>query len=311
MENNTNKKSKNFILVLIFVILSLATVSKVYNKYLDKSKKAFSSQTIDKEFEFKLSEINNDLEIKSLNGKVKLEGYEGEDILLKASYISKEKGYEVDFYRDNSNNFILDYDTNKFKSVSVDVLVPEGFFKNVEISSFNSSSNIDNLSANKLILTNMNGDIRITNLNAKQLVTENMNGEITLKDLNLKDVEVNNINGEITLDNFDVKNVKINNLNSSVSISTMGMLKSFDSYKWQVDNQNGEINVEIVEPNNINYNLYAETTNGEVTINKDNSNLTYSENTGKKVSAKTYNPRKSDKSLNLSLKTTNSTIVLN
>ncbi len=292
MENNTNKKSKNFILVLIFVILSLATVSKVYNKYLDKSKKAFSSQTIDKEFEFKLSEINNDLEIKSLNGKVKLEGYEGEDILLKASYISKEKGYEVDFYRDNSNNFILDYDTNKFKSVSVDVLVPEGFFKNVEISSFNSSSNIDNLSANKLILTNMNGDIRITNLNAKQLVTENMNGEITL-------------------DNFDVKNVKINNLNSSVSISTMGMLKSFDSYKWQVDNQNGEINVEIVEPNNINYNLYAETTNGEVTINKDNSNLTYSENTGKKVSAKTYNPRKSDKSLNLSLKTTNSTIVLN
>lgn len=157
----------------------------------------------------------------------------------------------------------------------------------------------------------MNGDIRITNLNTKQLFTENMNGEITLKDLNLKDVEVNNINGEITLDNFDVKNVKINNLNSSVSISTIGMLKSFDSYKWQVDNQNGEINVEIVEPNNINYNLYAETTNGEVTINKDNSNLTYSENTGKKVSAKTYNPRKSDKSLNLSLKTTNSTIVLN
>ena len=49
MENNTNKKSKNFILVLIFVILSLATVSKVYNTYLDKSKKAFSSQTIDKE----------------------------------------------------------------------------------------------------------------------------------------------------------------------------------------------------------------------------------------------------------------------
>lgn len=288
MENNTNKKSKNFILVLIFVILSLATVSKVYNKYLDKS----SSQTIDKEFEFKLSEINNDLEIKSLNGKVKLEGYEGEDILLKASYIPKEKGYEIDFYRDNSNNFLLDYDTNKFKSVSVDVLVPEGFFKNVEISSFNSSANIDNLSANKLILTNMNGDIRITNLNAKQLVTENMNGEITL-------------------DNFDVKNVKINNLNSSVSISTIGMLKSFDSYKWQVDNQNGEINVEIVEPNNINYNLYAETTNGEVTINKDNSNLTYSENTGKKVSAKTYNPRKSDKSLNLSLKTTNSAIVLN
>ena len=84
-------------------------------------------------------------------------------------------------------------------------------------------------------------------------------------------------------------------------------LNLFDNYNWKLETQNNPINIEI-NTDNINYNIDAKTSLGKVNILK--TNLIYSEKTDYKVIAKTEHTNDLFKSLNLSLETTNSTIIL-
>ena len=173
-QNSIKNKKGNSILLIIFVILLILTSMKLYNRYFNNISKNNLNKT-SKEFSFKLDSSNNNMDLKGLNGEVKLEGYDGNELILKSTYIPKEEGYKIDFYKDKKGKFILSFEDDKFKEVSIDVLVPKGYFKDIDISSVNSDNHLEKLSTKEVDLKAFNGDIVVEEYNGEDLIIDNMN----------------------------------------------------------------------------------------------------------------------------------------
>lgn len=306
-ENNiADRKTKVLILCFIAVLVALTSI-KYYKKYYVKEVSYNKGKTIQEEFKLNVSDDKNKLELKALNGNIAIKGYEGSEIILNTQYILKEDGHTLAFYKDNKKGYVMNYDETKFKEVSIDVLVPFNHFKNVNVLAINSKTEVENLQAKDLSLKSMNGKIYIQSFKGEEIQVENLNASIAIEESVLEDLKVKNMNGSIEIENCDVKNIEGANTNGSINIFKNESLSSYDKYKWDIQNQNGKISLKL-DSNNINYNIDAKTSNGNIMIEKNN--LQYSKNNKNEVSAKTENPDKAYKSLNLSLKTSNSSIIL-
>lgn len=302
---DNNKKSKNLLLYLIIILIILASV-KIGNKYFSKNNILSKKDQIEKEFKFPIEDISKDLELKALNGEAILEGYNSNELILNVSYIPKNKEYEIDFYKNKSKNYVLDFDDSKFYKVSIQALIPKDVFKNIKLSTVNSKSDLNNLKSKNIFCDSINGDSIIKNSNGKNITINNMNGSIILENSSSKNLEISNMNNTTSLDDFDAKNIILSNINGSIDIKNNSFI-DYKDYNWKVKNQNGSITLEIDEKN-INYKIDAKASTGEVKVKKDN--LIYSEKTPNTIVAKTEKQDKSYKSLNLFLETANSAIIL-
>lgn len=309
MENvNNAKDNKNKVLILCFIAVLVALTSvKYYKKYYAAGQMDKKGKTFQTSFNFSVSDNKNEVELKALNGYINIKGYEGSEIVVNAEYVLKEDGYKLDFYKDKKKGYIVDFDATKFKEVSLDVLVPFNHFKNIEVLSFDSKVEIENLKAKDLSLKSSNGEVYIESFEGEEIQIENLNKNVFIENSSLEDLNIQNMNGEIKIDNCDIKYIEGTSLNGNIEIFKDEPLSVYDNYKWDIQNQNGNIIVELLS-NNINYNIDAKAYNGTVDIKKDN--LEYINKKINDISAKTQNPDKSYKSLNLSLETSNSSIIL-
>lgn len=295
--NNANIKNRNLILIFVIIILSIVVVFK-FKKDL----------YILKNFSFELNDNNNVLDLKSINGKLKVKGYDGNKLVLKVKYISKNsKNTNIDFYKTNNKRFILKLEEDKFKKVSIEALLPNEHFKEINIYSKNSQSYLKSIDAKNILIESINSNLLIEKNVAKYLDLNNLNGNIKIKDCIIKNIDLDNVNNNIVLDNCDIKNLNSKNLNSNLEIIEDSAFSEFKGYKWNLNAQNSLIRL-VIGSENINYNINAKANNGKIQILKDN--FVYSKKLENEIVAKTDSKDKSYKSLNLYLETSNSTIIL-
>ncbi|WP_250277415.1 DUF4097 family beta strand repeat-containing protein [[Clostridium] colinum] len=287
--------------------------SKIYGnlekevKNIIKSSSNFNNKNnLCKEFNFVLNEMDNNLELKSLNGEMVLKGYNGDKLTLNVLYIPKNINNTIDFYNTENKKFIFDFKEENFDKVSLEVLVPKKYFKNISLKAINSNFSLDGVYFENVFCETTKCNGIIENSEGKNISINNINGKIIVRNIKANYLKICNINNYVKLNNVDVENMSIDVLNGEIDVIN-DYLNLFDIYNWNIETQNNPINVEI-NTDNVNYNLNAKTSLGKVTVLKNN--LIYSEKSDYNVVAKTEHNNNLFKSLNLTLQTTNSTIIL-
>ncbi|WP_317366801.1 DUF4097 family beta strand repeat-containing protein [uncultured Tyzzerella sp.] len=286
--------------------------SKIYNDLEKEIKNIFqnanitSKNSICKEFNFTLNNINNTLDLKSLNGEMVLKGYNGNKLTLKAIYIPKDINSTVDFYTTDNQKYIFTFMEDKFEKVSIEILVPKKHFDSILISNINSNFSLDAINFKNVVCDTTNSNGIIENCEGENININNVNGKLIIRNIKANSLKVCNINNYVKLNNIDIKNVSIDVLNGEIDVIN-DYLNLFDDYNWKIETQNNPINVEI-NTDNVNYSIDATTSLGRVNILKNN--LIYTEKSDYRVVAKTEYVNHLFKNLDLSLTTTNSTIIL-
>ncbi len=287
--------------------------SKIYNGLEKDVKNIFQNinttsnkNSICKEFNFALNEINNSLDLKSLNGEMVLKGYNGDKLTLKAVYIPKDMSTTLDFYTTDNKKYIFSFMEEKFEKVSLEVLLPKKYFDSISISTINSNFSLDSINFKNVLCDTTNSNGIIENCEGQDININNVNGKLIIRNIKSDVLKVCNINNYVKLNNIDVKKVSIDVLNGEIDVIN-DYLNLFDDYDWKLETQNNSINVEI-NTDNVNYNIDAKTSLGKINILKNN--IAYSEKNDYRVLARTEHKNDLFKNLNLSLETTNSTIIL-
>ncbi len=315
--NNNNGSSIDFNKILNKITSTTQVLAKktsqIYNGLEKEFKGIFKNintssnkSNICKEFNIDLTDVNNTLDVKSLNGEMVLKGYNGDKLTLKAIYIPKDINANIDFYNTDNKKYIFTFREEIFEKVSIEVLVPKKYFDTICVGGLNSNFSLDSLNFKNIIsdTTNCNGIVE--NCEGNDININNVNGKLIIRGIKSDNLKVCNINSYVKLKNIDIKNVSVDVLNGEIDVVN-DYLNLFDDYKWKLETQNNPINVEI-NTDNINYNIDAKTSLGRVNILKNN--LIYSEKSDFKVVAITENKNELFKNLSLFLETTNSTIIL-
>ncbi len=315
--NNNNNQSIDFTKIMNKItnttqILAKKT-SKIYGELEKEVKNIIKNINVSsnknsfcKEFNFALGDQDNNIELKSLNGEMVLKGYNGDKLTLKAIYIPKDNTKTVDLYNSENKKYIFTFKEEDFEKVSIEVLLPKKYFKNINLSSINSNFSLDSINFENIFCETTKCNGIIENVEGQNININNINGKLIVRNIKANILKISNINDYVKLNNVDIKDMSVDVLNGEIDVIN-DYLNLFDNYDWKLETQNNPINIEI-NTDNINYNIDAKTSLGKVNILKNN--LIYSEKTDYKVIAKTEHTNDLFKSLNLSLETTNSTIIL-
>ena len=205
------------------------------------------------------------------------------------------------------NNYILNFKQEDFKKVSIEVLMPIKYFKQINVNNINSNFSIDTLKFETLISKSNSSNGIIENCDCNSInIDSNTDGKFIVRNILAESLNINTINGFVKLKNLDVKNVKVDNINGEIE-AINDYFNKYDDYNWVLETQNNPINVEI-NTNNVNYKIKAKTTLGSIDINKNN--LSFLEKTAFSILAETESKNINNKNMDISLMNTNSKILL-
>ena len=276
-------------------------------KFISEHKSTKSNSIFNKEFNYNLFSFENNIQLSSLNGEMHLKGYNGDKLTLRAIYEPLNSNANIEFYNLGDNNYILNFKQEDFKKVSIEVLMPIKYFKQINVNNINSNFSIDTLKFETLISKSNSSNGIIENCDCNSInIDSNTDGKFIVRNILAESLNINTINGFVKLKNLDVKNVKVDNINGEIE-AINDYFNKYDDYNWVLETQNNPINVEI-NTNNVNYKIKAQTTLGSIDINKNN--LSFLEKTAFSILAETESKNINNKNMDISLMNTNSKILL-
>lgn len=265
-----------------------------------------NSQDILKEFNYTIT-YNQNIRLAALNGEMQIKGYNGDKLTLRVKYTPLIANSNIEFNNYDNNNYVLNFKKECFKKISVEALVPNKNLDKLELDNIGSNCSVDGVKFESLSIISQNSNAIIENCTAKNIKLENNNkGKFILRNITADALNINNIDGFVKLKNLDIQNVTVDNINGEIE-AINDYFNKYEDYKWKLETQNSNINVEI-NTDNVNYDIKAQTTLGSIELNK--RNLSFAERSQYSVLASTENKNSSYKNMDIHLTTTNSKILL-
>ncbi len=218
---------------------------------IDELKTAAFSQSSDLTIEGVMEEITIKFENRTdvsahFYGNIRISGNKPEMIVEESG--SKIK-ITIKYSRTNSNSF---------SKLKLDVLVPQSFSNNLEISSVSGDITTinDTLKIKNLSIENVSGDSSIKNFNCDDFSAENISGDIDIENVTALKTNFNSVSGDIKANNF-----KSNTNAISVSGSILLSILSLDA-EYKLETVSGDI--ELFTPAGSEFVLKANTVSGEI-----------------------------------------------
>ncbi len=189
-----------------------------------------AAATEPRQFELKVSQGENQLDLRGLNGDVLVKGYNGDKISIKV-YASATPYNAPISLSQYGNTYKLVYNENEFQKVSIDAFVPSNMFNHIKIS------------------------------------TEN--GKVTLSDVVSKTGVIDNFNGQILINNAEIENLVTNSSNAPI-LFDIKKLNVFSDYNWKAETNNAKIELILPTSNQYGYDVEAHTSLGNIRLGLTN-----------------------------------------
>jgi len=272
-----------------------------------KPARAPSGPGIEEMIEILVREAGAELNLSGFNGQVLVKGYNGDKISAKIYTVAKRAGAKAELAV-LGNKYYLAYDENDFERVCIDAFVPEGMFDNVRIATTNGDVRAATLTAQYVQIENMNGGTEVTDVNANNVAIESNNGTLRLADSAAHTATIENFNGGINISKIDIANLKANTFNGAVDMQIAGFA-AYDQYNWQVETSNGKLSLVLPSYSTLGYHVKAHAALGDAKIGLVGMN--YLRNDKSFVEAKSINYDEALKKVDMTLATSNASLVVN
>ncbi|NLJ88839.1 MAG: DUF4097 family beta strand repeat protein [Epulopiscium sp.] len=280
---NKPRKNKNAILIVIIALLLLSNFnftgffSFITNKtiYLEENINDCSS-----------------LSLKASNGSIKVKGYDGDNIKLNISYkgrlFLKKNDIEFKFKKDGEVAS-LDYEKSKISGLSLEAEIPYDKLSSISLSSSNGRIELEDLNILETIIETSNASVYIDQWTGENLFVETSNGKVELTDFLGDKVEVKTSNGAI---NSKIKDFKENK-----------------EYDYIFKTSNGSIQIDLPKTNKVGYKINGKTSNSAINYDLENF-ITENNSNSKELIGKTSNYEDYNTKVNIEVKTSNASIII-
>ncbi|MCL2015888.1 MAG: DUF4097 domain-containing protein [Defluviitaleaceae bacterium] len=249
----------------------------------------------------------NELNLSSLNGDVKIIGYNGDKISATIRYQANRSSATIDLMQ-LGNKYYLNYAEEDFKFVSIDAYVPSQKFHIVNIGGVNGNMDLLEISCSQIQISNTNGQTTLKQLSAQNINSDTSNGRLTISHIAANEAVFEHCNGAIEIDEADVEKFSITNFNGFISM-VMSNFNNFGQYLWRIETSNAKLNLNLPTLPNLGYHLKAQSSLGDVRIGLTGLQSLVSEQGF--VEAKTLAFDSKAKQVRLDLETSNAPLTVN
>ena len=262
---------------------------------------------IEEMIEISVKSAGSELNLSGLNGQVLIKGYNGDRISAKVFSVAKRPGAVVKL-ETLGNKYYLAYDEADFERVCIDAFVPETFFDNMRIATTNGDIKAAAVSTHFLQVENMNGATAVESINAANLHIESNNGSLYFADSTVAKANIENFNGAISISKVDVAALKAATFNGAIDMQ-IAAFAAYDHYNWHVETSNGKLALVLPSYSALGYHVKAHAALGDVKLGLVGMN--YLRNDKSAIEAKSISYDGAAKKVDLSLFTSNASLVVN
>lgn len=261
----------------------------------------------ERNFEIKVSEGFNELNIRGFNGQVLLRGYNGDKISAKILFTPRRGGFAPELMS-LGNKYFLNYEDDDFEMVAIDAFIPEFMFNNIAISVFRGSLTVSNLSADFVQLDSTDGNVDVSGIRAKNFKLDSNNGSVRLASIISEKSMVEVFNGNLETFDTDMAQLKLNAYNGSV-VMNIREFKNYSDYIWSVESSNGKMTLNLPSSYSLGYHIKAYASLGQLRVGL--IGLSYMQNDRSAIEAKSIDYDRAETKVKLSLETSNASLTVN
>lgn len=217
-------------------------------------------ETITADLNMNISHIENpSLDLKAINGAIKLRPWADDNILIKVTCQHKHGLFNKDdkFYnfQVEGSKLVFTPTYNSGISIRLDVSLPEKNYDEIILNSTNGKIDIDDLNLNILKCITTNASVDILDINAKDITLSTKNGKIECKDINSNKIDAITSNASISIIDMNSAYIDLSTANGKV------VVKDVDATIINGRTSNGSIEVRDVKSETI----HLATSNGKIT----------------------------------------------
>ncbi|MDR1541770.1 MAG: DUF4097 domain-containing protein [Clostridiales bacterium] len=261
----------------------------------------------EKRFEISVSPGDNELALSGASGEIKAHGYNGDKLALKISYKVKDAAGNIDFLK-TDNIYSLNFDREKFESLSIDASIPERSFRSISVSAEKSSVELASVYSALILVSSQEGSAKLKDVYADNIKVSCGKGTLALRDISSKILEADNLNGQIDAALVDCAMMKLTSANGSLKASAVEF-SSFKEYLWELQSAGGKLEANLPSASDIGYHIKASASSGSVNIGMPK--MVFASGTNALTEAISPDFEKKAKKVKLALKSSNGDIAVN
>ena len=207
---------------------------------------------------------HNELSLSSLNGSIRIKGYNGDKITATITYRAHRPGAPIALVQ-LGNKYYLNYESEDFAQVSIDAYVPERAFGVVKLDGMNGTVDCATMTTTHMWVNNANGSVNLSGISAEDIKVETSNGSLDLNHITATTGMFENMNGPVKATELDIANLKLTNYNSPVSVIMSGFHRHVD-YLWNVETGNGKLSMNLPTLPDLGYHIKAHAAMGDIRL---------------------------------------------
>jgi len=131
-----------------------------------------------------------------------------------------DKSESSDLFEVGSNDnelSITDHDKHS-KDVTLKVQIPNGFMKNMKISTISGDLKISGIQSDELKVVSISGDIKLTEISAKEIEAKSTSGDINIDNRIASNIETKSISGDVKVksQDLDKSEIKVKSISGTI-----------------------------------------------------------------------------------------------
>lgn len=256
----------------------------------------------------------SDIDLRGKNGSIVVRGYTGEQIEVQITAIPRVDNplnstiQPVEVVMENEKMY-LQYRDSDYRSVSVEMQVPEKKVGSIRLTTSNSTIVLEKVKSEKIRLDTSNGSIHISEIDAEIIEAKGSNGKIYADAIQAETVNLITSNASIQGVQIDSERLEMKTSNASIEYSIHEDLEKYSDYRVRLESSNGSIRFLVPKGDRIGYKLEARTSNGNIKSSLDHLVATTISNTLLNGMTEGYDSM--DKRVEADIKTSNGNIYIN
>lgn len=253
-----------------------------------------------KEFDVLAENVGSRLELRAINGNLKINGYNGNRLTLKVNYSTSSPDDISLTYNDSICR--LDFNEACMKELFIEALIPNGMFETIWLSDLNGKVDIVGLNCQQLQLEASDAAVTIQGAAFEKADIDTNNSNISINGMHGSLFNIEGFGGKAALSDVDYDSLNLSVTNSEVSLS-IDKLMHHNNYKWKIDAANSGMTIKFNNSDKIAYNINAQALLSEVAVAL--KNLEYEVNNGSAVQARSFDFDSSKRRIFLECKASN------
>ena len=262
---------------------------------------------VEKNIEMVLADGYNELNLASMNGELRIKGYNGDKITAKLSYKARRANAAIELMK-LGGKYYLNYEQDDFEMVSIDAYVPERSFRAVRLENLNGSIDVASIAANDINISNSNGNTKLTGIAAGTLKAESGNGRMALSGIAADKADIENVNGLVEAEETDVAIMRLTNFNGPLSLWVSDFTR-YTQYDWTVETGNAKLGMNLPAAPDLGYHIKARAAMGEIRLGL--TGLQYLANDPAMAEARSVQFDSAAKQIRLTVETSNGPLTVN